>query len=101
MFGREGEGDAVRRIAQECLATGQGVQNTGFALLTEILGEGAVPGDQADNTLGTVNVEVVGDDLPARRGWRRGQHAVEKSGKVGFGPAVADGAADLAGGHVE
>src|SRR5258708_7860166 len=99
MLGREVEGDAMGRIAQECLAGDLGSKHTGFAFDAEVALEAAVPGNEADHGLGEVNVEIVTDDVPPRVAGCATQQVAEKTSEIFFGPPIADHALDLAGGR--
>src|SRR5438128_11245019 len=101
MFGREVEGDAMVWLAQERLTGGLGSKHTGLAFDAEVALEAAVVGNEADDGLGEVNVEIVADDVPPGVAGSAAQQVVEKSRKIPFSAGFADHALDLAGGNIE
>src|SRR5207244_3004123 len=101
MLGREVEGDAMVRLAQECLTGDLGSKHTGLAFDAEVALEAAVAGNEADDGLGEVNVEIVADDVPPGVAGSAAQQVVEKSRKIPFSAGFADHALDLAGGNIE
>src|SRR5579863_3534798 len=58
-------------------------------------------GNQANDGLGEVDVEIVADDIPAGIGGNAAQQAAEKPCEVILRPGIADHAFDCAGGDVE
>src|SRR6266481_2970266 len=101
MLGREVEGDAVLRIAQEGFAGRLGSKHTRLAFDSELDLEAAEAGNKAHDGLGEVDVEVVADDVAPCVGGGVAQQAAEKTCEILFGSGVADHALDLAGGDVE
>lgn len=70
-----------------------------FTLDAEV--EPGVRGDEADQRLGPVDVEIVHDEMPAGRRGVGGQGALDVGEEVGLGPGLAGrGSDDLAGGHI-
>ena len=88
-------------LAQERLAGGLGREHARLAFDAELALETAVAGNEANDGLGEVDVEIVADDVPASVGSVAAEHAAEKSREILFGPGIADHAFDLAGGDVE
>ena len=101
MLGREVEGDAMVRLAQECLTGELGSKHTGLAFDAEVALEAAMAGNEADDGFGEVNVEIVADDVPPRVGGGAVEQGAEKSREVLLGTGIADHAFDLTGGDVE
>ena len=101
MFGREVEGDAMVWLAQERLTGGLGSKHTGLAFDAEVALEAAVVGNEADDGLGEVDVEIVADDVPPGVAGGAAQQIVEKSRKILLCAGIADHAFDLAGGNIE
>src|ERR1700682_3209942 len=101
MLGREVEGDAMVRLAQECLTGNLGSKHTGLAFDAEVALEAAMAGNEADDGFGEVNGEIVADDVPSGVAGGAAQQLVEKSRKIPFSAGFADDACDLAGGNVE
>src|SRR3979490_1444735 len=101
MLGREVEGDAMVRLAQECFTGDLGSKHTGLAFDAEVALEAAAAGNEADDGLGEVDVEIVADDVPPGVAGSAAQQGVEKSCKIPFSTGFADHALDLAGGNIE
>src|SRR6266581_890201 len=101
MSGREVEGDTMLRLAQERLACGLGSEHARLAFDAELALEAAVTGNQANDGLGEVDVEIVADDVPSGVGGGAAQQVAEKSCEILLGPGLADRPLDLAGGDVE
>src|SRR6266480_65852 len=89
------------RLAQERLTGRLGSEHAGLAFDAEVAVEAAVAGNEADDGLGEVDVEIVADDVPAGVGSGAAQQVAEKSCEILLGSGIADHALDLAGGNVE
>ena len=100
MLGREVEGDAMFGLAQERLAGGLGGEHARLAFDAELALESAVAGNQTNDGLGEVDVEIVADNIPPGVRSSAAQQAAEKSREILLRPSVADHPLDLAGGDV-
>src|ERR1043166_6428815 len=89
------------RVAQECFTRPLASEHTRFAFDAEVDLEAAGAGNEADDGLGEVNVEIVADDVPSRVGSGAAEQVAEKSREILFGPGIADHTLDLAGSDVE
>src|SRR5229473_4355458 len=101
MPGREVESDAMVGLAQERLTGGFGGEHAGFAFDAEAALEAAATGNDANDGLGEMDVEIVADDVPSGIGGGGAEQAAEKSCEILLGPPRADHPLDLAGGDVE
>ena len=68
MIWGEVAGDAMARIAQECLARCHWLEDAAFSVLAEVVLDAPQFSHEAGDALRHVGVEVVADDVP-RCGW--------------------------------
>src|SRR5712691_12107846 len=87
--------------AQERLAGCLAGEHAGFAFDAKAALAAAVTGNDANDGLGEMDVEIVADDVPPGIGSSGAQQAAEKSCEILLGPPRADHPLDLAGGDVE
>ena len=99
--GREVEGNAVLRVAQERFSRRLRCEHTRLSFNAELKLEAAGTGEEADDGFREVDVEIVADDVPLRGGSGSAEQAAEKPRKILFGPAFADNAINLSGADVE
>src|SRR3974390_3503199 len=101
MFGREVEGDAMLRVAQERFSCHLGCEHTRLSFNAELKLEAAGARNEADDGLREVNVEIVADNVPLCSGSGTAEQAAEKPREILFGPGVADNACHLSRADVE
>ncbi len=101
MFRREVEGNPVALIAEKGLTGFHRLQDATFAFDPEIVIDPAMPGNNSDDVLRQVGVQVIGDDFPFCRGRFAGNEVIEESREVVLRAAGPDPARYLSCGHIE
>src|SRR3974390_1808545 len=101
MLGREVEGDAMLRVAQERFPCCLGCEQARSSFDAEFDLEAAGAGNEANDGLREVDVEIIADDVPLCGRSGTVEQAAQKPCEILFSPGVANNALNLSGSDVE
>ena len=89
------------KTRQECFSGRLGSEHARPSFGAEIDLEAAGAGNETNDGLREVDVEIVADNVPLCGGSSAAEQAAEKACEIFFRPGVADDALDFASGHVK
>src|ERR1700720_4832845 len=89
------------RVAQECFSGRLGCEHARLSFDAKLELKAADTGNEADDGLRKVDVEIVADNGPVCGGSGAAEQVAEKPREILFRPGIAYDAFDLAGGDVE